>query len=81
MARLEKLDLRLPPSAPKVLSTALARLHPAPAYTPSYTVSVPFSSLDFNGHVNNTEYVRWALDGLHGLGPHGGSCTAGRCSG
>ncbi len=28
-------------------------------------ISVPFSALDFNGHVNNTEYVRWAFDGLH----------------
>jgi acyl-ACP thioesterase len=62
---LQKLDLRLPPSATKVLSTALARLRPAASYSPAYTVSVPFSSLDFNGHVNNTEYVRWALDGLH----------------
>jgi len=26
---------------------------------------VPFSALDFNGHVNNTEYVRWAFDAAH----------------
>jgi len=62
---LERLDLHLPQAGPKALSTELRRLRPAEAYTPAYTLSVPFSSLDFNGHVNNTEYVRWALDGLH----------------
>lgn len=27
-------------------------------------IKVGSSSIDLNGHVNNTEYVRWALDGL-----------------
>ncbi|MCX5644399.1 MAG: thioesterase [Phycisphaerae bacterium] len=62
---LQRLDLHLPQAGPKALSTELRRLRPAEAYTPAYTLSVPFSSLDFNGHVNNTEYVRWAWDGLH----------------
>ncbi len=62
---LERLGLDLPRGGTKVLSTELDRLRPADAYTPAGTLSVPFSSLDFNGHVNNTEYVRWALDGLH----------------
>jgi medium-chain acyl-[acyl-carrier-protein] hydrolase len=62
---LERLDLHLPPTGPKVLSTVLSRLRPAEAYTPAGALSVPFSSLDFNGHVNNTEYVRWALDGAY----------------
>ncbi len=62
---LERLDLHLPPTGPKVLSTVLSRLRPAEAYTPAGALSVPFSSLDFNGHVNNTEYVRWALDGVY----------------
>ena len=62
---LQRLDLPLPPSGPKVLGTELSRLRPTDAYETAGTLSVPFSSLDFNGHVNNTEYVRWALDGLH----------------
>ena len=62
---LQRLDLRLPPSGPKVLNTELSRLRPAAAYEAASTLYVPFSSLDFNGHVNNTEYVRWALDGWH----------------
>ena len=51
------------PQGPELPSSI--RLRPAEVYTPAGTLSVPFSSLDFNGHVNNTEYVRWALDGLH----------------
>jgi acyl-ACP thioesterase len=62
---LERLDLDLPPAGLKVLATELQRLRPAEAYAKACTISVPFSALDFNGHVNNTEYVRWALDGLH----------------
>ena len=27
-------------------------------------VDVPFGTLDMNGHVNNVEYMRWALDGV-----------------
>jgi acyl-ACP thioesterase len=68
---LERLDLHLPHAGPKVLSALLGRLRPADAYATAGTLSVPFSALDFNGHVNNTEYVRWALDALHG--------TLGRC--
>jgi len=63
---LSRLDLHLPPTGLKVLSTELQRLQRTPApYTKAGTISVPFSALDFNGHVNNTEYVRWAFDGLH----------------
>ncbi len=63
---LSRLDLHLPPSGLKVLSAELQRLPRAPAvYENAGTISVPFSALDFNGHVNNTEYVRWAFDGLH----------------
>jgi medium-chain acyl-[acyl-carrier-protein] hydrolase len=63
---LSRLDLHLPPTGAKVLSTELQRLQRAPApYVHTATISVPFSALDFNGHVNNTEYVRWAFDGLH----------------
>jgi medium-chain acyl-[acyl-carrier-protein] hydrolase len=62
---LQRLDLHLPQTGPKALRTELARLRPAEVYEPACALSVPFSALDFNGHVNNTEYVRWALDGLH----------------
>jgi medium-chain acyl-[acyl-carrier-protein] hydrolase len=55
----------LPESGPKVLSSPLARLAPVQGYVPAYTLRVPFSALDFNGHVNNTEYVRWVVDALH----------------
>jgi medium-chain acyl-[acyl-carrier-protein] hydrolase len=63
---LSRMDLNLPPTGRKVLGTELRRLQRMPApYTNGGTISVPFSALDFNGHVNNTEYVRWAFDGLH----------------
>jgi len=64
---LTRLDLHLPPSGPKALAAELQRLQPAEGYTRVDSLRVPFSSLDFNGHVNNTEYIRWALDGLYSL--------------
>jgi len=63
---LSRMDLDLPPTGLKVLRTELQRLQRTPApYASTGTIAVPFSALDFNGHVNNTEYVRWAFDGLH----------------
>jgi len=62
---LTRLDLHLPPAGPKALATSPQRLQPGADYTPAWSLQVPFSSVDFNGHVNNTEYIRWALDGLH----------------
>lgn len=63
---LARLDLHLPPAGPKVLDTELHRLQKRPgSYAKAATIPVSFSALDFNGHVNNTEYVRWAFDGLH----------------
>ena len=62
---LDRLDLHLPPDGPKVLAADLTRLQPADGYATVCTLRVPFSALDFNGHVNNTEYVRWALDAVH----------------
>jgi hypothetical protein len=60
-----RLGLNLPHAGPRALSTEPCRLQPRDEYTAVSTLRVPFSALDFNGHVNNTEYVRWALDGLH----------------
>jgi medium-chain acyl-[acyl-carrier-protein] hydrolase len=65
LKNLARLALDLPPRGPKALPAELQRLQPAPAYTRACSLRVPFSSLDFNGHVNNTEYVRWGLDGLY----------------
>ena len=62
---LDRLDLHLPQDGPKVLAADLTRLKPVEAYTAICTLRVPYSALDFNGHVNNTEYVRWALDAIH----------------
>ncbi len=30
--------------------------------------TVPYHSIDSNGHVNNTEYVKWSVDGAHKAG-------------
>jgi medium-chain acyl-[acyl-carrier-protein] hydrolase len=62
---LTRLGLNLPSVEPKALAAPLHRLKPTREYVSTCTLQVPFSALDFNGHVNNTEYVRWALDGLH----------------
>lgn len=61
---LVRFGLHLPQTGLKALSAPLHRLKPVEGCVPTYSLQVPFSALDFNGHVNNTEYVRWALDGL-----------------
>ena len=58
------LDLRLPKTRLKALSGKLKRLEPQNGYSEAERVRVPYSSIDFNGHVNNTEYVRWGIDAL-----------------
>jgi medium-chain acyl-[acyl-carrier-protein] hydrolase len=63
---LTRINLDLPEEGPKALSAPPCRLKPAQQYAPACTLRVPFSALDFNRHVNNTEYVRWAFDALHG---------------
>ncbi|MGE5295459.1 MAG: acyl-[acyl-carrier-protein] thioesterase [Solirubrobacterales bacterium] len=62
---LDKLNFDLPQGGPKVLAVAPRRLQPAEGYAKACRLRVPFSALDFNGHVNNTEYVRWAVDAVH----------------
>jgi acyl-ACP thioesterase len=59
-----RLDLGLPKTAPKALSGKLQRLEPQADYSEVDRISVPYSSIDLNGHVNNTEYVRWGIDAL-----------------
>lgn len=60
-----RLHFDLPQTGPKALTTGLRRLQPAEGYVKAGSLRVPFSALDFNGHVNNTEYIRWATDALH----------------
>jgi len=59
-----RLDWDLPRTGEKVLSEELTRLQRREDYQKVDHVRVPFSSIDLNGHVNNTEYVRWGLDAL-----------------
>jgi acyl-ACP thioesterase len=58
------LDLGLPKTGPKVISGELKRLDLRNDYIEVERVRVPFGSIDLNGHVNNTEYVRWGIDAL-----------------
>jgi len=58
------LDLNLPKTGAKALSGKLVRLEPQDDYNRTDRISVPYSSIDLNGHVNNTEYVRWCIDAL-----------------
>jgi len=62
---LTRLRITLPAGGPKVLATELRRLQPLPDGRKAHSLRVPASALDFNRHVNNTEYIRWAFDALH----------------
>jgi len=59
-----RLDLNLPKTGAKALPGELVRLEPQDDYSQVDRISVPYSSIDLNGHVNNTEYVRWGIDAL-----------------
>jgi len=68
LKNLFKLDLNLPKTGIKALPDELTRLEPNGDYlvgaVREQPVRVPRSSIDLNGHVNNTEYVRWGIDAL-----------------
>jgi medium-chain acyl-[acyl-carrier-protein] hydrolase len=64
LKNLFKLDLNLPKTGTKALSYELKRLEPNGDYREVDVVRVPRSAIDLNGHVNNTEYVRWGMDVL-----------------
>jgi len=64
LKNLFRLDLSLPKTEEKALSEELKRLEPQDDYSEVDRISVPYSSIDLNGHVNNTEYVRWGIDAL-----------------
>ena len=42
----------------------LKRLKPDKDYKESGSMKIPYSAVDINGHVNNTEYIRWGIDML-----------------
>ncbi len=46
------------------LIPGMERLNPLAAYDPVGRITVPYSAIDLNGHVNNTEYVRWGMDAV-----------------
>ena len=64
LKNLFKLDLNLPKTGTKALPDEVKRLEPDGDYREVDVVRVPNSSIDLNGHVNNTEYVRWGIDAL-----------------
>jgi len=68
LKNLFKLDLNLPKTGTKALPDELNRLEPDSDYCVGAVreppVRVPRSAIDLNGHVNNTEYVRWGIDAL-----------------
>ncbi len=64
LKNLFKLDLNLPKTGIKALPDELVRLEPNGDYHQVDVMRVPRSAIDLNGHVNNTEYVRWGIDAL-----------------
>ena len=68
LKNLFRLDLNLPKAGIKALPDELNRLEPNGDYRVGAVreppVRVPRNSIDLNGHVNNTEYVRWGIDAL-----------------
>jgi len=64
LKNLFKLDLNLPKTGDKILPDEFNRLEPNGDYREVDVVRVPHSTIDLNGHVNNTEYVRWGMDAL-----------------
>jgi len=68
LKNLFKLELNLPKTGVKALPDEHKRLEPDGDYRVGAVreppVLVPRSAIDLNGHVNNTEYVRWGIDAL-----------------
>lgn len=61
---LSRLNMSSLAVGPKVIEKEIDRLKPIDNYTQVEQISVPYSSIDLNGHVNNTEFVRWGIDAL-----------------
>jgi acyl-ACP thioesterase len=58
------LDLALSKTGTKALQEKLSRLEPRQDGIVVDRVRVARSAIDLNGHVNNTEYIRWGIDAL-----------------
>lgn len=56
------LGIDLLPRPEKVFEKPWKRLRPAETDKKLKSSRVPYSVLDANGHVNNTEYLRWCID-------------------
>jgi acyl-ACP thioesterase len=64
---LSRLNMNSLAIGPKVIEKEIERLKPADDYASVRSISVPYSSIDLNGHVNNTEYVRWGIDAIRAM--------------
>jgi acyl-ACP thioesterase len=56
--------------------TDMDRLKGIPDMREVDRITVPNSSIDMNGHVNNTEYIRWGIDTLRAEVPSRRSITS-----
>jgi len=63
---LSRLNLGIPPTGQKVIQGEMKRLEPKNDYSQVERIRVSHNSIDMNGHVNNTEYIRWGIDSLRG---------------
>lgn len=61
--RPDDFDFHFPKKGERLLGD-IDRLRPEDEYRDVGNITVPYSSIDLNGHVNNTEYVKWGVDAL-----------------
>jgi len=61
---LHRLGLQSIPTAGRLVAGPLERLQPPRDARIIDAIRVPHSAIDVNNHVNNTQYVRWALKAL-----------------
>ena len=61
---MKELSLGIPRIDETVFDETPRRLKPEGEWAKCAVKEVPFSSMDMNGHVNNTEYIRWAFDAV-----------------
>ena len=65
---IKELCLIIPVVHEQVFDYFTRRLKPDGSWMKCAVQEVPFSSMDMNGHVNNTEYIRWAFDAVRKAG-------------
>ena len=61
---IKELSLGIPVVHEHVFVNPPRRLKPSGHWVKCAVKEVPFSAMDMNGHVNNTEYIRWAFDAV-----------------